>query len=515
MEGQANHLASWEALGDWALGDRYMERLLTATAEEVSEAVRRHLDPTEASIVVYRPERGGALAADAAAMRRLLAGARPQPLPPTPPRVAEAPAVLSGAPAVEREEGAVRVYRTPGDVPVLVRRKPGSPIVHAGVLAVGGVSEEGAERGGLTMLLARSAVKGTERRTATQIAEDSEMLGGGIGASVGSESFGWTTSVPAKNTPAALELLADVVQHATIPEEALETERAIALADLAALRDDMFRYPVRLALEAAFDGHPYGASTVGTEASLRGITADELRAWHHSRVLHAPAVIAVVGDVDSDEAAALVARSFERLRMAEPAPLAAPGWPGEVTVSAESREKAQTALALLFPGPARADDDRFAAQLLAGVASGLGGRFFDELRDRQSLAYTVHASATERRLAGLFASYIATSPEKEGVARDGLLAEFAKLREQPVTDEELARAKTYAIGTHAIRQESGAAVLGDLVDAWLFGHGLAELDEHDDRVRAVTPAAIQALARNYFDESRRVEGIVRGVGRTV
>ena len=148
------------------------------------------------------------------------------------------------------------------------------------------------------------------------------------------------------------------------------------------------------------------------------------------------------------------------------------------------------------------------------MASGLGGRFFDELRDKQSLGYTVQAFASERALAGAFVSYIATSPEKEEVARRGLLAEFAKLRESVVTPKELEQAQTYAIGTHAIRQQSGGAVLGEIVDAYLFG-GLHELAEFERRVRGVTAEEMRAIARAYFDESRRVEGIIRGVGRTV
>jgi zinc protease len=180
----------------------------------------------------------------------------------------------------------------------------------------------------------------------------------------------------------------------------------------------------------------------------------------------------------------------------------------------EQREKAQTALALLFAGPSRTDDARFASSMIAGVTSGLGGRFFDELRDKQSLGYTVHAFASERALAGAFVAYIATSPEKEEVARRGLLAEFAKLREAPVTAKELEQAQTYAIGTHAIRQQSGGAVLGDMVDAWMFGR-LAELREFEARVRAVTSAQMRSVARDYFDESRRVEGIIRGVGKAV
>jgi zinc protease len=195
--------------------------------------------------------------------------------------------------------------------------------------------------------------------------------------------------------------------------------------------------------------------------------------------------------------------------------IAAPSWPSGPELAAESRDKAQTALVVVFEGPPRRDDARFASALIATIASGLGGRFFDELRDRQSLAYTVQAYASERLLAGAFISYIATSPDREDVARRGLLDEFAKLRDTDVTAEELERAKTYTVGTRAIRQESGAAVLGDLVDAWLYGSGLAELAEQDARVLAVTAADIRRVAQRYFVEDRRVEGIIRGVPKTV
>jgi zinc protease len=127
----------------------------------------------------------------------------------------------------------------------------------------------------------------------------------------------------------------------------------------------------------------------------------------------------------------------------------------------------------------------------------------------------VQAFAAEREVTGLFVAYIATSPEKEETARRGLLGEFAKLREMPVTPEELGRAQVYAIGTHAIRQQSGGAVLGDVLDAWLFGEGLQELAAYEASVRGVRASDIQALATTFFDESRRVEGIVRGVARNV
>lgn len=512
MEGQANYLAEWEALGDWRRGDAYLRSALDSSAVDLQRLAQRYLDPEQAGLVVYRPAGTPAIASDRDEMRRRLDGAPAAEVEPLAAALPQAPAI-HGGPRAEREESGVRVYRTPSGVPILVRRKPGA-LVNAGVYVQGGARDEPLARAGLTSLMVRTAVKGTAQRTAAQIAEEAELLGGSVGGAAGSESFGWSISVPARQAAPAVALLADVVQHATIPADALETERAVSLADLAALRDDMYRYPMRLATTAAFAGHPYGVPASGDEVTLPSITADEARAWHRERVLGGPAVIAIVGDAEPDELAALAAARFGDLGGGELPTLEPPAWPEMVVQRMEQREKAQTALALLFPGPSRSDPARFAAAMIAGVASGLGGRFFDELRDKQSLGYTVHAFASERALAGTFGAYIATSPEKEEQARRGLLNEFARLRDELVTPRELQQAQTYAIGVHAIRQQSGGAVLSDMVDAWMFGT-LAELREFDTRVRAVTAEEMRAVAQRFFLEGRRVEGLVRGVGKAV
>jgi zinc protease len=311
-----------------------------------------------------------------------------------------------------------------------------------------------------------------------------------------------------------VELLADVVQHPTFGAESLETERAIALADLAALRDDMYRFPMRLATEAAFAGHPYGLSAGGTDDSLHRITVNEVHEWHAKHALESACVIALVGDANPAYLAELAARAFSGMRRTPVTPIPSAVWPSSSATAIETRDRAQTAMALLFSGPSRSDPARYAASMIALVASGLGGRFFEELRDKRSLCYTVNAFVAERALGGAFGAYIATSPEQEGAARDGLLAEFARLRDEPVSEQELRRAQTYAIGLHAIRQQSGAAVLADAVDAYLFG-SLGELEEYEARIRAVTPGEMRSVAMEHFDPSRRVEGIVRGTGKRV
>jgi zinc protease len=508
MEGQANYLAAWQAHGDWRVGEQYLERLMTRTAPDLADVARRWLPAEDVGVLIYRPSSAPSIATTPGAVRKLLSGEGVAPITPSNPYT-PSPPIKPLRPKREGSDARVIVYRGPGGVPVLVRLKPESPLAHIGVFITGGASEEKETLAGLTLLMARTAGRGTERRNAQQIAEESEMLGGSISASVGGDSFGWTISVPTIHAAAAIELLAEVVQRPSFPADALESERAAAIAAVVATQDDMYRYPMRLANGAAFAGHPYGVPAAGTEDSLARIGRDDIVRWHREKALRGATVVAIVGDGDADKLASLVAGAFSSLAYVDPLLVAAPRWPTKAIEVVESRARAQSAVTMLFPGPSRLDDDRFAASLIGGIASGLGGRFFDELREKQSLCYTVQTFLSERWRGGSFVSYIATSPDKEGAARAGLLEEFRKLRDDGVTAEELARAQTYAIGVHQIRLQSGGSVLGEVVDAWMFG-SLNELGDVEARIRSVALADIRRVATRYFDPAVRVEAVVRG-----
>ncbi len=510
-EGQANFLGAWELLGDWQTGTAYQAAMLAVDADALAAVATRWLRPETAALVAYRPRGSAPLGADAAAVRALLDAERPAALEPA--GAPTAPTVLGGAGArLDQVVGDVHVFRTAAGVPILIKRRPGSALAHLGCFIEGGVTAEDATTGGITTLMARAALRGTSRRSATQLAEDAERLGGTPAASVGTESFQWTLGVPARSFDGAADLLADLVLDPRFPGDGVEAERAVAIAALGSLRDDMYRQPMRLAAEAAWPGHPYGRSTLGTEDSVAALTADDLRRWHAQRVPTAPSALAAVGDFDPQAAADLIARRFAALRPAVAVAVPTPAWTQEFRERVEERDKAQTALALFFDGPARHDESRFDAEMIGGVASGLGGRFFEELRDRQSLAYTVIARPYARKRGGTFAAYIATSPAKEAIARAGLLREFARFVEGDVDADELERARTYAIGTWQIRQASGASVLADVAEAWLYG-SLEELARYPRDLAAVTPARMRAMARRWFDPDRRVEGIVRGRAR--
>jgi zinc protease len=146
------------------------------------------------------------------------------------------------------------------------------------------------------------------------------------------------------------------------------------------------------------------------------------------------------------------------------------------------------------------------------VLGGLGGRLFEQLRGRQSLAYTVSAGPAVRRGGGHFAAYIATAPEREQEACDGLLRELAALTREPPTPEELTRAQQYLVGMEAIARQSGGTVLAELVDAWLFGDGVGERLDGPGQLAAVTAEDLLAFAQATFVPDRAAWGIVRGTG---
>jgi len=191
------------------------------------------------------------------------------------------------------------------------------------------------------------------------------------------------------------------------------------------------------------------------------------------------------------------------------------GWlpAGTAAIREEARQKAQTAVALAFPGPARRDSSRHAADVWCAVASGLGGRLFEALRDRRSLAYTVLLTSWQKARGGALIAYIATAPEREEEARREMLSELGRFAEEPVTSDELDQARNYLAGQAAVQRQTSADLAGEMLEAWLAGEGLVDLDDPGARYLSVTKAQVQATARSALEGGpARAEGVVRGVG---
>jgi zinc protease len=509
MDGRASALASAEALRDLGLLDEEFARLAAVTPAEVRDVAQRYLLPDSVGAVAYLPE-GRGTDLDAAALAAAFRGpalARPSAAPEPAPRVPP----VNGRPAGTARSGVLHVAL--GGVDLLVRRKAGVPAVTLAVYAAR-IDREDPGEAGLGSLALRSAIRGAGPYDAEQLALAFERLGGSLGAASATDSLGMSASVMAEALAPAAALLRLALDEPRLTPEEVTRERDLMIEEARQVADDTFRFPFQLAFRAAFGDGAYGLPAGGLEETLATLTPMRVAAWHRGAVLGSRLTVVAVGDIEPDRAADQLAAVFGDWRGARPAAPAPVAWlPCGLPVQrVVGLGKAQSAFAMLFPGPGRRDPARHAAEVWAAVASGLGGRLFDALRERRSLAYTVLAFAWQRRRAGALGTYIATSPGREVEAREAMLEELARFAGEPVAPAELREAVGYLAGQAAVQRQSAGYLVSEIVDAWMLGEGLDELEDPAAPYRRVTADEVWRVARESLRADRRAEGVVRGTG---
>jgi len=514
MEGRAAALAAAEALDGYTFLDREFAALASVAADEVRTAAARYLQPDAVSAVLYLPQDdGGELSPDA--LERAFAVTELRPPPPAPAVALPPPPSTAGGRLPARREAEVLHTRLPG-ADLLVRRKAGVPLVHLGIY-VPRLALDPPAQAGLGALTVRAAVRGAGDLDAGELAFAFERLGGTLSPAAASDWLGFGATVLAERLAGAAALLDLAYRSPRLHEDDVARERDLMVAESQQVADDMFRYPFQLAFAAAFGEEGYGLPVAGLAHTLPAITAADVRAWHTRALLGVRPVVIGVGDVDPERASDMLAGAVGGGAVrSDVGPLPALDWVagegGEAPARVVSREKAQAAIAMAFPGVARRHPDRAAAQVWAAVASGLGGRLFEALRDRRSLAYTVVASAWLKARAGAVVTYIATSPEREDEAREEMLRELERFTREPVTEAELGQSVSYLAGQAEVSRQHGTAVASEILEAWVAGAGLHELQDPAAAYRAVTAEDVLRVAAASLDPLRRVEGVVRGTG---
>ena len=515
MEGRAAALAAAEALDGFEVLDREYQRIISVTPDDVRAVASRWLRPDSLSGVAYLPEGSGA---DLTAAGLERAFTVPELKPPTPP-AARRP--VSQPPTKVRPVERSEVWHSPlPGADLLVRRKPGVPTVTLGIYVPRVVLDPTA-LAGLGALTTRSAVRGAGGLDTPSLAFAFEELGGTLGSSAALDWLGFATTVMSDRLAEAAGLLDLVFTAPNLEDSDIAAERSLLAEEATQVADDMFRYPFQLAFRAAFGDQGYGLPASGLPETIRAIGGEDVRGWHQSALMARRPVVVAVGDLEPARASDELAGVFSGYpNRTETSQLTAQPWllDGKPVQQVVQRQKAQSALAMVFPGPARRDPTRFSAEVWAAVASGLGGRLFEALRDRRSLAYTVMASSWQKGRAGALVTYIATSPERESEAREVMLAELARFAGEPVTDAELRQAQNYLAGQAEVNRQHGSSLAAEILEAWLVGSGLDELVDPGSSYRSVTAEPGHRVASKLGDRlasaggTIRAEGVVRGSG---
>jgi zinc protease len=478
MEGQASDLASNFILtGDPNFGDTYLDNIRKVRPEDIQRVAKIYLTDRNLTVTSLNP---------------LGAGTKPEQ------KVAATADIR------------VQKIELANGLRLLVREDAKLPFVDVRALCKGGVIVENAADNGVTKLTARMLLKGTKTRTADQISESIEAVGGAISYFSGNNSFGVSTHTMNDDLDLALDLIADVLQHPTFPADMLERERKVQLAEFKAEQDQIMRVGQQALRETMFPQHPYRLNPLGSPASIAKLTAADLAAFHKRYVVPNNIVLTVFGNVKTDDIRKRIEARFGKMKRRD---VTLPKTNAERIATAARRDvMKQKEQAVLLIGYNSADifsKDRFALELLDEIYSGMGSRIFLHLRDDLGLCYYCGAFQQLGLDPGCFALYVGTTPQQVAQCEKELLAEVERLQRDSVTAEELERAKNSLIGQRKVKMQDNADLSMVVGVDELNGLGADFFQTIDQKYRAVTVDDIKRVAQKYLGSTGRAIIVVK------
>lgn len=404
---------------------------------------------------------------------------------------------------------AEQVTRTvlPNGLVCLVRPSKGS-----GSMAIHGYVTAGAifdgNRPGLARFVGSTLMRGTLRRSGPQLAEDLDAMGAALAVAPGLETLVLSGRAMSDDAPALLDAAIEVLAEPAFSDDEVERVRGelitasrVNALDTRQVSERIFR---RIAYPA---GHPHSQSPDGEEAVLASLTPDDLRGFHAEHVRPEATVVVVVGDIDPHQATELTCGSFGR--WPGRGAWAMPGFPVPAAPSGIRREesvlpgKSQSDIVLGTHGVARTDPDYYAvmlANLLLGQL-GMMGRIGESVRERQGMAYYAYSDLRAGLLAGPWWVRAGVHPSNLERAIAAITHEIEQLQRDGPGDDELADARTYLVGSLAVRLETNQGVAQTLAEVELFGLGLDYIERYSEIIGGISKEAIVEATRRFPTEA--------------
>ena len=407
--------------------------------------------------------------------------------------------------------GEVQKFELSNGLRILVREDARLPLVSITAVFRSGLLAETPQTNGITRLMAKALLKGTKTRTAEQIANQIEAVGGSIGSDAGNNSCSVSVHVTKPDLKLGVDLLSDVLLNATMPEQAVTREKEVQMAGLKE-EDEQPATVARNILRAALFGeHPYALRANGSPDSVPRLTQRNLLDFRDRYLVAKNGVISVFGDVKAAEVKQVLEQTLRTMKPGELALTDAhPAAPLRQMTNVESqKEKAQGVIMVGYRGVDVFSKDRHALELIDEASSDLGSRFFIRIREQMGLAYYVGASQMPGLVPGIFAFYLGTDPQKIEPVKTALLDEIRKLASDGLTSEELMRAKKKLVGQQQIANQSNDSFGYQCALDELYGLGFNHYKSLEHDVEAVTLDEIKRVAGKYFREQPYVLATVR------
>ena len=380
---------------------------------------------------------------------------------------------------------------------VVTERVPSVRSIALGMWVRVGSRDEQEQQAGISHFLEHMLFKGTDELTAEQIAQEFDGLGADINAATSKEATVLHAHFLDEHLDRAFQVMGDMLLRSTWAD--LESEREVVLEEIAMYEDEPQDKVHDVLSTTVFGNHPLGRPVIGRGEVVSALTADTVSAYHDARYLPGAIVVAAAGNLEHEQIEQLAQRWLDAsrnggLRAPEGAPPRR-----EPQAAFHSKETEQYHICLGGEGISRNDDRRFALSILDAILGGsTSSRLFQEVREKRGLAYSVYSWASQYQDTGQVGIYVGTREDNVVQALDVIGRELGRVRDEPVGEDELRRAREHVKGRLALSMESTGARMNRLGRSVLMDTPLLSLDETIERLEAVTREDLERLAGELY-----------------
>ncbi len=389
-------------------------------------------------------------------------------------------------------------HRLPSGLYMLVEPMERVRSVALGVWVRAGSRDDPPGKGGLAHLLEHMAFKGTMRRSALEIAQAIDALGGNLNGATGKESTFFYTTVLEEGLEAALEVLGEILTQPRLAPEDLERERTVILEEIREAEDNPQDVALRLLFEQLWtDGHPLGRPVLGTLEAVSRLSVEDVRGFFKQHYRPARMILAASGKLDCEELIGRVERVWPTGTDGEPPRRVAPVPKAGLAVG--ERQIQQVHLALGFPTVRAGAEERYGLEVLSAIlGGGVSSRLFQRVREERGLVYTVASSTAYYTDAGALMVYAATEERRLTEVLEIIWREIEDLSRTPPTEEEVARAVARLRGSFLLGLEDPSGRMFRLGTNAALGREITPIAEVERRLLSVTPDEVRDLAARFL-----------------
>jgi zinc protease len=369
------------------------------------------------------------------------------------------------------------------------------------------------DRGGVAYITAKSVLMGTPGRDVTAIQEELDFLGASLESSASEDYAVFGLKILKKDMTRGFELLFSQLTRPSFPNSEIERERQRIIAAIQSEEEEPLAVAEKEFQKTLYLDFAYGHPSEGTEESVKKIKRSDVQDFYKTFYHPNNALLVIVGDVTFEEIKQLITPSLSKWKRQEiPKEAFKTGFSGRKTLSIE-RNTTQASVIMGNGGVSRENPDYYALTVMNYIlgGGGFGSRMFDEIRVKRGLAYSVDSAFIPAKKEGSFQVFLQTQNSTAHQAVDLVLKEIERIRENPVSEAELQRAKSYLVGSFPMRLDTQSKLSRFLTQVEYFRLGLDYPDRYPSIINAITRDDIQRVARKYLDPKNYVLVIVGNV----